>query len=337
MKYTEPISKILLADKAQISAANFKPLINENRFTSSCFKIFAMKFGPFISLLFLKRVLSSILALLVISLGIGIATASAQNYTPLVPLPGTIAQGGSTTNLSVYLAGMIKLLIALGGALAVLFAIIGGTQYVAASINPSAKSAALEKVWGALIGLAIILSSYLLLNSINPKLVQFNLALEPVTPKALEKFSYSVPEPWGNDNAERVYLSRGTGISVKTPSCSRVGETGCTSVYKLSPEASDGLRRFYTKCTEETRGYLMGDCVIVVTGGTEYWLHLTHNDKRKVDLRKGDGAGVVDRYIKSKGTIPETPCGLRNAPKYQPDGPSGGTYVDEGDHWHVCY
>lgn len=283
------------------------------------------------------KYIPSIIAFLTVSLVVGVATVSAQNYTPLVPLPGTVIQGGTTTNLSSYLSGIIKLLIALGGALAILFAIIGGTQYVAASTNPSLKEGAKERLMGALIGLAIILTSYLLLNSINPKLVQFNLALEPVTPKALEKFSYSVPEPWGNDNAERVYLSRGTGISVKTPSCSRVGETGCTSVYKLSPEASDGLRRFYTKCTEETRGYLMGGCVIVVTGGTEYWLHLTHNDKKKVDLRKGDGAGVVDRYIKSKGVIPETSCGIRNAPKYQPDGPSGGTYVDEGDHWHVCY
>jgi len=104
----------------------------------------------------------------------------AQSYTPLAPLPGTVDANTGQTNISMYLSGAIKLLIALGAALAILFAIIGGTQYVAAGISPDAKSGAKERIWGALIGLAIILTSYLLLNSINPKLVQFSFMLPPV-------------------------------------------------------------------------------------------------------------------------------------------------------------
>lgn len=126
----------------------------------------------------------AILSAIVISLGVGVFVANAQNYIPLAPLPGTYetsASGVKTTNLALYLSGAIKLIIALGAALAVLFAIIGGTQYVAASINPGAKSAALEKVWSALIGLAIILTSYLLLNSINPTLVNVSFSLPPVS------------------------------------------------------------------------------------------------------------------------------------------------------------
>ena len=118
---------------------------------------------------------------------VGVLSAYAQveaNYTPLAPLPGTTIQSGDgagTTNISTYVAGMIKLLVALGAALAVLFAIIGGTQYVAASINPAAKAGALERIQNSLVGLAIILSSYLVLNSINPDLVNFKLELPPVT------------------------------------------------------------------------------------------------------------------------------------------------------------
>lgn len=104
----------------------------------------------------------------------------AQSYTPLAPLPGTVDANTGQTNISMYLSGAIKLLIALGAALAILFAIIGGTQYVAAGISPDAKSGAKERIWGALIGLVIILTSYLLLNSINPKLVQFSFMLPPV-------------------------------------------------------------------------------------------------------------------------------------------------------------
>lgn len=130
----------------------------------------------------------SIISFVVIFLGIGIFVAHAQNYTPLAPLPGTFTgtEGSEVTNMALYISGTIKLLIALGAALAVLYAIIGGTQYVAASINPSAKKDAVERIWGALIGLAIILTSYLLLNSINPELVNVGFSLPTVTPSATE-------------------------------------------------------------------------------------------------------------------------------------------------------
>lgn len=122
----------------------------------------------------------SIIAFVLVSLFGGALIASAQSYTPLAPLPGTIDQASGTTNISSYVAGMIKLLVALGAALAVLFAIIGGTQYVAAGISPDAKSGAKERIVRAITGLTIILSSYLLLNSINPDLVNFKLELPSV-------------------------------------------------------------------------------------------------------------------------------------------------------------
>ncbi|HAS84472.1 MAG TPA: hypothetical protein DCS23_00120 [Candidatus Yonathbacteria bacterium] len=108
--------------------------------------------------------------------------AFAQSYTPLAPLPGTYTgdAGSETTNLSLYLSGAIKLLIALGAGLSILVAIIGGTQYVAAGISPDAKSGAKERITNALIGLTLVLVSYLILNSINPNLVSFNFMLPPV-------------------------------------------------------------------------------------------------------------------------------------------------------------
>jgi len=122
-----------------------------------------------------------ILAGFLLALGGGVLVASAQTYTPLAPLPGTTeVVGGKTVTLTSYLSGMIKLLVALGGALAVLMLVIAGTQYVAAGINPSAKSTAKEHMMNAFIGLTLVLTSYLILNSINPNLVKFNLLLPPV-------------------------------------------------------------------------------------------------------------------------------------------------------------
>lgn len=276
------------------------------------------------------KYIPSIIAFLTVSLVIGVATASAQNYTPLVPLPGTVVQGGTTTNLSSYLSGIIKLLIALGGALAILFAIIGGTQYVAASTNPSLKEGAKERLMGALIGLAIILTSYLLLNSINPKLVQFNLALEPVTPKALTLFPPTAPGLF-DDASVRSALTD-LGIKVKDPTCTLVGQKNCTSVNGLGNNSFSGLGSLKRMCP---------DCEIVVTGGTEYWLHSS-------DTRHRPGNSVVDlrQNTKLNDTIKSgTSLGIQS--KCSGLGPAYklgiGTYVDEPDsqgegrHWHVCY
>lgn len=182
---------------------------------------------------------SSILSFVIISLVVGTLVTHAQNYTPLAPLPGTIitddtVAGVGTTDISTYLSGAIKLLVALGAALAVLFAIIGGTQYVAAGISPDAKSGAKERILNSFIGLAIVLTSYLLLNSINPNLVRFNFMLPPVGTTILDQYqqlgggsvSTSCPNP--NDTRSACCPS---GVACKACSnCSEVANSNV--VYK---------------------------------------------------------------------------------------------------------
>lgn len=102
-------------------------------------------------------------------------------YQPLAPLP--LGEGGSTPSeytLSTYLSGMLKLIIALGAAFAVLMSVVGGIQYVASGITPSKKNEAKDRIWNAITGLVLVLTSYLILNTINPQLVAFNLSLPAV-------------------------------------------------------------------------------------------------------------------------------------------------------------
>jgi len=130
----------------------------------------------------MKHVVSIFIGILTATFfGVLIAHAADGSYVPLAPLP--LGDGGSTPGaytINSYLSGMLKLIIALGGGLSILMAIVGGTQYVASGAIPDAKSHALERVQNALTGLALILASYLILNSINPQLVQFNFMLPPV-------------------------------------------------------------------------------------------------------------------------------------------------------------
>ncbi len=117
---------------------------------------------------------------LTITLTGGVLLASAQGYQPLVNLPG-VTTVGTAVGMGEYLAGMMKFIVAIAGVFAIIVAIIGGTQYVAAGIAPSAKEDAKGRIMNAFIGLALVLTSYLILNSINPKLVAFNLSLDPIT------------------------------------------------------------------------------------------------------------------------------------------------------------
>ncbi len=279
------------------------------------------------------KILLKLISIAFITLSIGIFVAHAQDYTPIAPLPGTYtgAEGSETTNIALYLSGLFKLMIALGAALAILFAIIGGVQYVAASINPSAKATALEKVQGALIGLTIILASYLLLNSINPDLVRFNYLLPPIgiTPSQQYQQSGGDISTWKSDAKERTAL---LPVTINKPNCGNIGDSNCTSVHGLAPDVISKIKALQASC----------NCSVVITGGTEYWLHRSHNNDRRVDIAKGG----PDSYITKTGLSSITSCGVPTDPHYQTD---GAIYVDEpnrdkngkitgtGNHWHVCY
>ena len=283
--------------------------------------------------------LSVIIASLVIMFG-GALMVSAQSYTPLAPLPGTFTgtETAPSTDLTTYLAGMIKLLIATAGAAAILVAIIGGTQYVASGITPDAKNNAKDRIQNAFIGLALVLTSYLILNSINPKLVQFNLLLPPVGAPATTPTGVAVTPPtgtWPDDANERAQL---LPVTINKSNCTVAdpaapGGSNCTSVYGLQSDVTTAIKNLRSAC----------NCSVIVTAGTEYWLHRSHNNNRRVDLSKET---VLDAYITKTGTSSSTSCGVSSDPHYQTD---GAMYVDEpnrdangsvtgtGRHWHVCY
>ena len=121
---------------------------------------------------------------LILLLGGGALIVSAQGYAPLETIPNVTTAGQAlpdgATGIGTYLASLFRFLIALAGAFAIVVAITGGVQFVTGGISPSQKTAAKERIANAFIGLTLVLSSYLLLNSINPTLVAFNLSLPSI-------------------------------------------------------------------------------------------------------------------------------------------------------------
>lgn len=264
----------------------------------------------------------------------GAMTASAEGYVPLVTLPG-VTEVNKSVNMSEYLSGVIKLLIAVGAGLAVLTFIVAGVMYVMAGISPSARSEANKKMTDSAIGLALILASYLILNSINPKLVQFNLMLPPVSISPSQQVSAGPTEPtapvavggdWGDDSTIRNKLAN-ANIGFNRQNCAKEGDkrTRCTSVTQLGGSAVNGLMQLKSSC----------NCSVTVTGGTEYWFHSKNTAHQKGNSVVDIGTnGKLNEYIRKGTSARNARCGPTLAFKYRVN---GAVYADEGDHWHVCY
>ncbi|MDP3661598.1 MAG: pilin [bacterium] len=110
----------------------------------------------------------------------GMFIAHAQtDYIPLASIPNITDVGKTTTSLPTYLTGLYKTGIAAAGILAVLMLVWGGFQYAtteAVSGKSESKGIIMNVVWG----LATVLASYVLLYTINPRLVDIGLALAPL-------------------------------------------------------------------------------------------------------------------------------------------------------------
>jgi type IV secretory pathway VirB2 component (pilin) len=89
--------------------------------------------------------------------------------------------GGTSASPSQYLENIFYFMIGTAGVLAVLMIAIGGIEYMFAGANPGKMKDAQEKIWAAIFGVVLAVGAWLILNTINPDLTDFNLTLSTVT------------------------------------------------------------------------------------------------------------------------------------------------------------
>ncbi len=107
------------------------------------------------------------------TIGANIGTA----YTPLENVPFI-----NGTTFQAYVEGIYRLGLVLIILSSVFMLVIGGFTYLTSAGNTAAISSAKHIITGALIGLVLALVSYIILNTINPDLVNVNVStLQPVT------------------------------------------------------------------------------------------------------------------------------------------------------------
>ena len=110
-----------------------------------------------------------------------------SEYVPLSPLPGTTEPcdpkkdpskaGQYCTNIGTYIQGAYKLAIGLSIAVAVIMIFWGGFEYLL-SQTPFGKSDGKARIQNAIGGLLLVLLAFLILQTINPNLVNFNFSLD---------------------------------------------------------------------------------------------------------------------------------------------------------------
>ncbi|MFO0718597.1 MAG: hypothetical protein U0522_01025 [Candidatus Paceibacterota bacterium] len=127
-----------------------------------------------------------------------IVGAENVEYVPLSPLPDGSGGVMNNTNITTYLIGIFKLLIGVAGALAVVMIVVGGIQYMSTDAIYGKKDGK-EKINRALGGLLLALTSWLILNTINPKLLEIkalipktNLSQQATTPVNTQTFKAKI-------------------------------------------------------------------------------------------------------------------------------------------------
>jgi len=122
-------------------------------------------------------------------------------YQPLALLPGLDTLDFSTDScpLGNYLNIMIKIIIGLVAVIAMVMIVMGGLEYMTSELI-SSKESGKGKIINAIVGLLIALASYLILNTLNPNLL--NLCLDGIPTATIKIQDYQIQGRLGGGKCE---------------------------------------------------------------------------------------------------------------------------------------
>ncbi|MBX4181406.1 pilin [Candidatus Parcubacteria bacterium] len=266
-------------------------------------------------------------------------------YTLLAPLPLNGLDKGKvdTANTKTFIPGLIKLIIAVAGALAVIMIMYGGIQYISTAAFEG-KANARKTIEDALWGLLLAISAWLILNTINPALVSLNLNPEvqqipegngvPWDPGEIGGGPGGIgqipmtPEEIAADKEVRGRLTK-AGVQINAGPCLKGEGYGCTNLNGLGEAAIQGLATLKGDCK----------CTVMVTGGTEPGPHKTHGvGKPIVDIANDAGfrswmASKKFLTVDGTGAVIKLSSGRQAALTFEKAGQGNST----GDHWHSIF
>ena len=209
------------------------------------------------------------------------------------------------------------------GALAVVAIAYGGFRYMVGNVQPGK-----EIIYSALLGLLLLMASWLILYTINPDLATMKCELPSTGTTTTGTPSTGTPTtgtPSGTltEQAARDRLaSDGIGVKADCP----VGQsTNCVDLEDIKSSTLTEVESLASQAGKDN---------VYVTAGTEGCgtIHATglrsHCTGDKVDIRPN---ATLDNYIQTNYTY----VGTRSDGAKQYKAPDGAIYAKESDHWDV--
>ncbi len=232
-----------------------------------------------------RRILKLALVLLTLfGLQFSLALAQSQQiqYQVLAPLDNEPA----TITLPQYIPFIINLSIGIAAVMAFVMITFGGITYATTDALQK-KQDGRKFIENAIIGLLLVISAWVILNTINPQTLDFSFlsklpTAQVTAPTNVIPGTPMTPEQLADDANVRSILTSQSGgqVVVALAPCASGQTKGCTNVNGLPVNAIDGLTRLSKDC----------NCQIIVTGGTEGG-HVSHGPgKPVVDLRSQNSA-----------------------------------------------
>ena len=154
----------------------------------------------------------------------------AIKYIPLEPLPN-VPQDGSA-NFCMLLNGLFRLLILLGGLVAVGSFVYAGITYMTSEIAGT-KNNAKHSLQTSLWGLLLLVSSWLILNTINPQLLVCNPGLNPIGANVAS--SYATSQATCSGGGALVTNTQGNPCQLIPGTFTSCAPTGAPNQYCLYP------------------------------------------------------------------------------------------------------
>ncbi len=122
--------------------------------------------------------------LFLLSLLLPTATLAQEGGYQGIKLNAPFGGLSNVSNLGEYIAGIYRYSLGIAGVLAGIMITIGGVKWLMAAGNAPAISSAQKTIFGGLIGLILLFSSYVILNTINPQLVKLQVPAIRTVPRA---------------------------------------------------------------------------------------------------------------------------------------------------------
>lgn len=278
-------------------------------------------------------------------------------YKLLEKIPGfgdSISTSGADTFQ--YFGVVYSSVLTLVVALAVLMIVIGGVQYTASWSGAGGKEDGKKKIYGAIGGLLLALSSYLILYTINPQLLNtisvptgtgpnqgggaFNHS-DPLwpgdangdgVPDSLDDEEGADPKDPGSDGGSAGGMSEKDArdyLKGKIAVNHTCDDRGCqTRLAGIKKETLDEMLRMREECK----------CNLTITAGTEHGHSTagshTHANGYKADLRL---TPALNSYVETSGNFTRGADRGDGAETWVKNGTGGKTiYYKEGNHWDVA-